>query len=147
MCGQQSIKWTKNYSVLTCSWTSGFSQTPMEDHNTGYLALNQAWGQQSKKGKKPNISWNGSWLFYTRWCAKINHTICKMKCKISFLRKSSEPWQVRKSTIATKLLEEQAILFHHNVVKLLFLSNQTQQGIQTPVTFLTTWVKEPDDDD
>ena len=48
---------------------------------------------------------------------------------------------------AKKLLEEQAIAFHHNVAKLLFVSNCACRDIQMPVAFLTACMKEHDDDD
>ena len=47
---------------------------------------------------------------------------------------------------AKKLSEEKAQLFHHIVVKLLYLFRRTRQHIQTAVAFLCTRVKEPDDD-
>ena len=43
--------------------------------------------------------------------------------------------------------EEQAILFHHNVVKLLFASTRACRDIQTAVAFLSTRVKSSDEDD
>lgn len=47
----------------------------------------------------------------------------------------------------TKLPTNQADYFHHVVAKLLFLSQQSCPDIQPAVAFLTTRVKEPDDDD
>ena len=46
-----------------------------------------------------------------------------------------------------KLCEEQGQLFHNLVAKLLYLSKQTRQDIQTAVAFLCTRVREPDTDD
>ena len=46
-----------------------------------------------------------------------------------------------------KLPEEQADAFHHTVYQLLFVANRARQDIQTAVSFLTTRVKEPDEDD
>ena len=46
-----------------------------------------------------------------------------------------------------KLCKEQRQLFHHLVVKLLYLSNHTRQGIQTAVALLCTRVRDPDTDD
>jgi len=46
-----------------------------------------------------------------------------------------------------KLCEEEGQLFHHLVAKLLYLSKQTRQDIQTAVAFLCTRVREPDTDD
>ena len=45
------------------------------------------------------------------------------------------------------LPEEMAIMFHHNVAKLLFLCKQAQPDLQTAVAFLCTRVKTPDEDD
>ncbi len=44
------------------------------------------------------------------------------------------------------LPEAQAQAFHHTVAQLLFLCKQTSQDIQTAVSFLTTCVKRPDED-
>jgi hypothetical protein len=49
-------------------------------------------------------------------------------------------------TKARLLPETQAIAFHHTVAQLLFLS-RVRHDIQTPVAFLTTRVKAPDEDD
>jgi hypothetical protein len=46
-----------------------------------------------------------------------------------------------------KLNEEQAEVFHHTVYQLLFAANQAQKDIQTAVSFLTTLVRDPDEDD
>jgi hypothetical protein len=46
-----------------------------------------------------------------------------------------------------KLNDEQAEAFHHTVYQLLFAANRAQQNIQTAVSFLTTRVREPDEDD
>jgi hypothetical protein len=43
--------------------------------------------------------------------------------------------------------EEKAILFHHNVAKLLFLCKRARPDIQIAVAFLSTRVKNPDVDD
>jgi hypothetical protein len=53
-------------------------------------------------------------------------------------------FKVRKD--GTKLNEEQADAFHHIVYQLLFAANQTRQDIQMAVLFLTTRVKDPDED-
>jgi hypothetical protein len=45
------------------------------------------------------------------------------------------------------LNEEQAQHFHHAVVQLLFLSVRARRDIQTAVSFLTTRVRKPDEDD
>jgi hypothetical protein len=46
-----------------------------------------------------------------------------------------------------KLNEEQATTFHHTVYQLLFAANRARRDIQTAVSFLTTRVQEPDEDD
>ena len=45
------------------------------------------------------------------------------------------------------LPEDTAVLFHHNVAKLLFLCKRARPDLQTAVAFLSTRVKSPDDDD
>ena len=47
---------------------------------------------------------------------------------------------------ATKLDEDKADMFHHNVAKLLFLCKRARPDIQTAVAFLCTRVKGPDTD-
>ncbi len=49
-------------------------------------------------------------------------------------------------TKAKLLPEKQATAFHHTVTQLLFLSTRARRDIQTTVVFLTTRVKEPDED-
>ena len=46
-----------------------------------------------------------------------------------------------------KLSEEQADAFHHTVYQLLFAANRARRDIQTAVSFLTTRVQAPDEDD
>ena len=46
-----------------------------------------------------------------------------------------------------ELSEEMAVVFHHNIVQLLFLSGWAWHDIQTLVLFLTTRFKSPDEDD
>jgi hypothetical protein len=49
--------------------------------------------------------------------------------------------------IGTKALEEErALAFHHTVAQLLFMCTRARRDIQTAVAFLTTSVKEPDED-
>jgi hypothetical protein len=47
----------------------------------------------------------------------------------------------------TTLNEEQTQAFHHDVAQLLFASSRSRKDIQTAVSFLTTRVKHPDEDD
>ncbi len=46
-----------------------------------------------------------------------------------------------------KLSKELAEVFHHTVYQLLFAANRARRDIQMAVSFLTTWVKAPDQDD
>jgi hypothetical protein len=46
-----------------------------------------------------------------------------------------------------KLNEKQAEAFHHTVYQLLFAANRARQDIQTAVSFITTRVRDPDEDD
>jgi hypothetical protein len=54
---------------------------------------------------------------------------------------------VRDALEAEFLPKEQAQAFHHTVAQLLFLCKHTRRDIQTAVSFLTTRVKHPDEDD
>ena len=54
---------------------------------------------------------------------------------------------VRDDKEAKKLSEEQAVAFHHTVAQLLFMATRARRDIQTAVAFLTTRVKNPDQDD
>jgi hypothetical protein len=53
---------------------------------------------------------------------------------------------VRDRSKARTLEEERALAFHHMVVQLLFMCTRERRNIQTAVVFLTTRVKEPDED-
>ena len=54
---------------------------------------------------------------------------------------------IRDDEDARKLNEEQALAFHHTVAQLLFMATRARRDIQMAVTFLTTRVKSPDEDD
>ena len=56
-------------------------------------------------------------------------------------------FSVRDTDEAKYLPEEKAIAFHHTTTQLLFLSSRARTDIQTAVSFLTTRVKKPDEDD
>ena len=56
-------------------------------------------------------------------------------------------FQIREETEAKYLPEEQAVVFHHTVAHLLFMSARARRDTQTAVAFLTTRVKKPDEDD
>ena len=47
----------------------------------------------------------------------------------------------------TYLTDEDAMFFHHNVAKLLFLCKRARPDLQMAVAFLSTQVKHPDHDD
>ena len=56
-------------------------------------------------------------------------------------------FSVRDADEAKYLPEEKAILFHHTTAQLLLLSSRVRRDIQTDVSFLTTRVKKPDEED
>ncbi len=59
---------------------------------------------------------------------------------------SDHLFQVRPKAEAKLLPEELARAYHHSTAQLLFLS-RVRRNIQTTITFLTTRVKQPDEDD
>ena len=48
---------------------------------------------------------------------------------------------------AKKLIETKALLYHHNVAKLLFLSKRARLDVQTAVIFMCNRLTHPDVDD
>jgi hypothetical protein len=62
-------------------------------------------------------------------------------------RAADHLFDVRDPTTARLLPEEQARAFHHAVAQLLFLSTRVRRDIQPVTAFLTTRVKNPDEDD
>ena len=60
---------------------------------------------------------------------------------------SDHLFEVRDESEQKLLAEERARAFHHLVAQLLFLSGGAHPDIKTPVTFLTTRVKAPGEDD
>ncbi len=56
-------------------------------------------------------------------------------------------FEIRDEKEAVALEEERALAFHHTVAQLLFMSTRARRDIQTAVAFLTTRVKNPDEDD
>ena len=56
-------------------------------------------------------------------------------------------FEVREKGEAKFIPEEQAIQFHHNITKLLFMSTRARRDIQMAVAFLTMREKFPDEDD
>jgi hypothetical protein len=56
-------------------------------------------------------------------------------------------FDVRSDEERTLLSTELSSLYHHNSAKLLFLSQRARPDVQTAVSFLTTRVKSPDEDD
>ncbi len=55
-------------------------------------------------------------------------------------------FKVRDEKEVRPLKEEQALAFHHTVAQLLFMATRARRDIQTAVAFLTTRVKNPDED-
>jgi hypothetical protein len=60
---------------------------------------------------------------------------------------SEHLFDVRPDEERTTLNEDQARAFHHAVAQLLFAPSRSRKDIQTAVSFLTTRVKHPDEDD
>ena len=56
-------------------------------------------------------------------------------------------FEIRDKKETRPLGEEQALAFHHTVAQLLFMATRARQDIQTALAFLTTRVKNPDEDD
>ena len=56
-------------------------------------------------------------------------------------------FRIRDPSEAKALPEEQAMMFHRSVAKLVFIQARARRDIQTAVAFLTTRVKAPDEDD
>ena len=53
-------------------------------------------------------------------------------------------FKIRENCDAAQLPEELAVIFHHTVTQLLFVSQRALRDVQIPVSFLTKWVKTPD---
>jgi hypothetical protein len=56
-------------------------------------------------------------------------------------------FRIREESEARYLPEDQAIQFHHTVAQLVFLQKRARRDIQTAVSFLSSRVKQPDEDD
>jgi hypothetical protein len=56
-------------------------------------------------------------------------------------------FKIRDADETRPLEEERTLAFHHTVAQLLFMATRAQRDIQTAVAFLTTRVKNPDEDD
>ena len=56
-------------------------------------------------------------------------------------------FKIRDEKDAKPLEEERALAFHHTVAQLLFMATRARRDMQTAVAFLTTRVKNPDEDD
>jgi len=56
-------------------------------------------------------------------------------------------FNIRDAKDTKPLEEERALAFHHTVEQLLFMATRARRDIQTAVAFLTTRVKDPDEDD
>ena len=67
--------------------------------------------------------------------------------RITSIQTAGALFQIREEIDKKVLPKEQAVQFHHTVAQLLFLSARARRDIQTAVAFLTTRVKQPDEDD
>jgi hypothetical protein len=56
-------------------------------------------------------------------------------------------FHIREGKEAKALEEERSLAFHHTIAQLLFMATRARRDIQTAVAFLTTQVKNPDEDD
>ena len=56
------------------------------------------------------------------------------------------PFQIKEESEAMVISEEQAVEFHNTVAQLLFMSERDRKDIQTALDFLTTCVKNPNED-
>ena len=56
-------------------------------------------------------------------------------------------FKIREESKRKKLETERAVAFHHATAQLLFLSQRARRDIMTAVSFLTSRVKDPDEDD
>ncbi len=64
----------------------------------------------------------------------------------SLISLKTRPYQLYKiQENGKKLNEELAMAFHHTTYQLLFAANRVRRDIQTAVSYLTTQVQEPDD--
>ena len=67
--------------------------------------------------------------------------------KTSVIPAAEYLFKIRETVDAAKLPEELAVIFHHAIAQLLFLSQRARRDVQTPVAFLTKRVMSPDKDD
>jgi hypothetical protein len=56
-------------------------------------------------------------------------------------------FKIREGDSVKVLPEEQAVHFHHTVAQILFVSKRARPNISTAISFLSTRVKQPDEDD
>ncbi len=82
----------------------------------------------------------------TKYIDKIISAFPEKITGVSSTPASDHLFQVRPSADAKLLPEEQARAYHHSTAQLLFLS-RVRRDIQTTIAFLTTRVKQPDEDD
>ena len=101
------------------------------------------------------ITWVWTWTIAKRQALRVDDQYLK-KVFTAFPEKittaaatpaSDHLFEVRDESKHKLLPEEQARAFHHLVAQLLFLSGRARPDIKTPVAFLTTRVKAPDEDD
>jgi hypothetical protein len=98
-------------------------------------------------GMNIDFSTPGSVTFeMTKYIDKIITAFPEKITGVSSTPASNHLFQVRPLAEACILPEEQARAYHHSTAQLLFLS-RVRRDIQTTVAFLTTRVKQPDEDD
>ena len=56
-------------------------------------------------------------------------------------------FEIRDDKESSKLSKEKALVLHHTVAQLLFMGIRARHNSQTAVAFLTTRLKNPDEDD
>eukprot|EP00804_Cyclotella_cryptica_P030533 CCRYP_020167-RC/>CCRYP_020167-RC protein AED:0.22 eAED:0.15 QI:0/-1/0/1/-1/0/1/0/594 len=83
----------------------------------------------------------------SHYVKEILDGFCEEVTKTSATPHSDSLFTIKADDEAVYLPEEQAMQFHRTTAQLLFLSTRARKDIQTAVSFLTTRVKRPDEDD
>eukprot|EP00804_Cyclotella_cryptica_P003530 CCRYP_002153-RD/>CCRYP_002153-RD protein AED:0.77 eAED:0.38 QI:0/0/0/1/0/0/3/0/416 len=95
--------------------------------------------------KKVEIKRLESWLSMSRYTKEVINGFPEVIEGTAATPAADYLFQTRED--GKKLPEEQAAAFHRTTAQLLFLSGRARRDIQTAVAFLTTRVKQPDEDD
>jgi hypothetical protein len=85
------------------------------------------------------------WINMHKYLSKVIEDFPEEITGVSATQAADYLFKVRED--GKKLDKEQADIFHHTVYQLLFGANRACQDIQTAVSFLTTRVQAPDEDD